>query len=114
MIGFLSVGWGISGWVVGSLSDRYGRRVVIIPAVALFSLFSLVTAVVHSFVQMIVVRLLVGGAAGATLTPTYAIVSEDASPGRRGLNLGATQSSAPLIGRAIAPVVITLLGSALG
>lgn len=36
VIGFLSVGWGISGWVVGSLSDNHGRRVVIIPAVALF------------------------------------------------------------------------------
>ena len=26
VIGFLSVSWGISGWVFGSLSDKYGRQ----------------------------------------------------------------------------------------
>jgi MFS family permease len=114
VIGFLSVGWGISGWVFGSLSDKYGRRLVIIPAVVLFSLFSVLTGLVQSFVQMTVARLLVGGAAGAALTPTYAIVSEEASQERRGLNLGVMQSSVSLIGLALTPVVITLLGSALG
>lgn len=114
VIGFLSVGAGISGWVFGSFSDKYGRRLVIIPAVVFFSLFSILTGLVQSFVQMIVARLLVGGAAGAALTPTFAIVSEEASPERRGLNLGLTQSSASLIGLAVSPVVITLLGKALG
>ena len=114
VIGFLSVGWGISAWVVGSLSDKYGRRVVIIPAVALFSLISAVTGLVQSLVQMIVVRFLVGGAAGAALTPTYATVAAEASRGRRGLDMGVTQSSVPLVGRALAPVLITLLGSAWG
>ena len=114
VIGFLSVGAGISGWVFGSLSDKYGRRILIIPAVVFFSLFSILTGLVQSFVQMIVARLFVGGAAGAALTPTFAIVSEEASPERRGLNLGVTQSSASLIGLALSPVVITLLGKALG
>jgi MFS family permease len=114
VIGFLSVAWGISGWVFGSLSDRYGRRIVIIPAVVLFSVFSAITGLVQSFVQMIVARVLVGGAEGAALTSTYAIVSEEASPKRHGLNMGVTQSSIPLIGLALAPVVITLLGSAYG
>jgi len=114
VIGFLSVGWGISGWVFGSLSDMYGRRLVIIPAVVFFCLFSAATGLVQSFVQMIVARLLVGGAEGAALTPTYAIVSEEASPERRGLNLGVTQSSVSLLGLALTPVVITLLGNALG
>lgn len=114
VIGFLSVGWGFSGWVFGSLSDKYGRRLVIIPAVVFFSLFSVLTGLVQSFVQMIVARLLVGGAEGAALTPTVAIVSEEASPQRRGLNLGVTLSSANLIGLALTPVVITLLGNALG
>ena len=99
---------------LGSLSDKYGRRVVIIPAIVLVSLFSVLTGVVQSFVQMIVARLLGGGAAGAALTPTVAIVSEEASRERRGLNLGVTQNSISLIGLALTPVVITRLGSALG
>lgn len=114
VIGLLSVSWGISAWVFGSLSDMHGRRLVIIPAVVVFSIFSALTGLVQSFAQMIVARLLVGGAAGAAQTPTYAIVSEETSPGRRGLNLGVTGSSISLIGLALSPVVITLLGHALG
>jgi MFS family permease len=63
---------------------------------------------------MLAARLLMGVAEGAALTPAYAVAAEEASAHRRGVNLGITQSAISLIGVAITPVVVTLLGSAFG
>lgn len=114
VIGVLSVGWGISGWVFGSISDQRGRRAVILPAVVLFSLLSAVTGLVQSLVQMIVARLVMGAAEGAALTPVYAVVSEESTNERRGFNLGVMQSSIALIGGVITPIAVTIIGSTLG
>lgn len=114
VVGFLSIGWAISSWAFGSLSDRKGRRAVLIPAVAVFSLLSVITGLVQSFVQMLVARLLMGVAEGAALTPAYAVMAEESAAHRRGVNLGIMQSSISLIGIAITPVIVTIVGSAFG
>src|SRR5688572_5036209 len=40
LVGILAVFWGISAFAMGFLSDRVGRRKVLIPAVVTFSLMS--------------------------------------------------------------------------
>ena len=40
LVGILAVFWGLSAFAMGFLSDRVGRRKVLIPAVIIFSLMS--------------------------------------------------------------------------
>ena len=40
LVGILGVAWGVSAIVIGNLSDRLGRRKVLVPAVLGFSLLS--------------------------------------------------------------------------
>ena len=51
-IGFLasvvSVTWALSGLFFGALSDRFGRRIVLIPGVILFSALSWLSGIAHS------------------------------------------------------------------
>lgn len=39
LVGALGIAWGVSAIVIGGLSDRLGRRRVLVPAVVLFSLW---------------------------------------------------------------------------
>src|SRR5437899_12087997 len=59
-IGFLasvvSVTWALSGLLFGALSDRFGRRIVLIPGVLIFSALSWLSGVAHSFEQLLLVR----------------------------------------------------------
>src|SRR5271163_3136816 len=59
-VGFLAsavaVSWALSGLFFGALSDRFGRRVILIPSVIIFSVLSWVSGVTHSFEQLLVIR----------------------------------------------------------
>src|SRR5690348_17389872 len=45
IVGILAIAWGASAVFVGGLSDRIGRRGVLVPAVVLFSLLSVLSGV---------------------------------------------------------------------
>jgi MFS family permease len=95
--------------VVGGLSDRLGRRRVLVPAVVLFSLLSALSGMATGLVSLLVIRAVMGAAEGA-VAPTGVAVSVEAShPKRRGMNNGIFQCSLALFGLAIAPIVATQL-----
>jgi MFS family permease len=50
IVGILAVFWGISAFAMGFLSDRVGRRKVLIPAVIVFSLMSAFSGMVGGLV----------------------------------------------------------------
>ncbi len=96
-LGDLGLGWAFSsllfGCVLGSLiagrlTDRYGRRRLLIFVAVLFALTSVATAMAAGFVSFVVARFLGGLAVGAVslLSPMY--VSEVSPPSIRG-RLGA-------------------------
>lgn len=114
IVAALSVGWGLSASVFGALSDRVGRRRVLIPAVFVFSLISSVTSLVQSFGQFFVARLLMGASEGAAFSPMTAILAAESKPSRRGLNIGIALSAVSLIGVALAPVLTTQLAARYG
>ena len=65
LVGALGVAWGVSAIVMGNLSDRFGRRRVLVPAVVLFSLLSLFTGMATGLVSLLLIRGLMGAAEGA-------------------------------------------------
>src|ERR1700739_36839 len=87
-VGFLAsvtaVAWALSGFFFGALSDRYGRRPVLVPAIFAFSALSWMSGMVHSFGQLLLVRALLGIAEGPCWAVITAIIEESSPADRRG------------------------------
>src|SRR5271163_3781250 len=56
----LAIAWAASTFFFGAVSDRVGRRPVLIPAVFAFSALSWVSGLAHSFHQLLFIRALMG------------------------------------------------------
>jgi MFS family permease len=117
-VGFLAsvvaLTWAVSTVVFGAVSDRFGRRTVLIPAVFAFSLLSWLSGLVQTYEQMLVVRGLLGLAEGPCFSVIMATMEESSTPSRRGRNVGVVISAASLIGAAVAPVLTTQVAAYYG
>jgi MFS family permease len=117
-VGFLAsaaaVSWAISALVFGAVSDRFGRRAVLIPGVLIFSLLSWLSGVARSFDELLLIRALMGIAEGPCWTVINALNEETSSPARRGRNVGIVVSAAALIGLFIAPILTTQIAARFG
>ncbi len=107
--GILAITWGISSIAMGRLSDRIGRRRVLIPALLVFSLLSGLTGFANGIASLIILRGIMGVAEGAFCPVSIATTSEAAAPQRRGLVLGLQACSFALLGFGFAPIIATQL-----
>ncbi len=110
----LAVAWAISSLLFGAISDRIGRRPILVPAVFLFSILSWLSGIVRSFGQLFVVRSLMGVAEGPTWSTITATIEESSAPHRRGRNVGVVVSAAALVGLTLAPILTTQIGARWG
>ena len=109
LVGALGVAWGCSAILLGSLSDRIGRRAVLVPAVVLFSLLSALSGIATGLVSLLVIRAIMGVAEGAVAPTGVAVAVEASHPGRRGMNNGIFQCTISLFGQGIGPILATQL-----
>lgn len=107
--GALAITWGVAALFMGGISDRIGRRKVLIPAVIGFSLLAGVSGFAAGAASLILIRALMGFAEGAYVPASIAATLESSKPSRRGLNLGIQQLSSPLLGLALGPIIATQL-----
>jgi MFS family permease len=96
-------------WFFGGLSDRLGRKIILIPATLFFSLMSWFSGLTFSFLQMFLARGLMGVGQGAVLPASIATISVESTPTRRGFNFGLHQALAPLIALGIGAILVTQL-----
>lgn len=98
--GSLALGWAVSslGWGAmagnvgtGVLSDRYGRRPVLLLTAVLFLGSSLLAAGAHSYVTFILARVLGGLAVGAAILVAPMYIAEIAPADRRGFLVSINQ-----------------------
>jgi MFS family permease len=75
-IGVTLLGWGIGGLVGGTLSDYVGRKRVMLWSVFLYGLFSGLTALSQTFVQLALLRFVTGLAMGSEWSTGVAMVAE--------------------------------------
>lgn len=107
--GALSIAWGISAMFMSNLSDRVGRRAVIVPATIMFSLLAGLSGAAAGVGSLILIRVVMGLAEGAYTPTSIAATIEASAPNRHGLNVGIQQVTLPLFGLGLAPIVVTQL-----
>jgi len=94
--------------VLGNLSDRFGRRPVLLAAVACFGIDYIFMGFAPTFAWLFVGRT-ISGMAGASFTPAYAYVADISPPDKRAQNFGLI-SAAFGIGFILGPALGGLLG----
>lgn len=105
----LALTWAVSTWVLGGVSDRHGRKKVLIYSGIFFSVMTWMTGAVKSFTGMLVVRGLLGVGEGGVFSASVATLAEISTPKRRGLNMGIHQAFFPLLGIGLGPIIATQL-----
>lgn len=110
----LALAWAVSSLVLGAVSDRVGRRPILVPAVFVFSILSWISGITQRFGQLLLVRTLMGLAEGPTWSTITATIEESSAPQHRGRNVGIVVSAAALVGHAVAPVLTTQVGARFG
>lgn len=102
------LGFAVGPVLFGPLSDRYGRKPVLLGGVALFTLAALGCATSTSLEMLLAFRVLQGVGAGAAAALPAAIV-RDVFEGDRGM----TRQSYVALVNAVAPLVAPLMGAGL-
>lgn len=105
----LALTWALSTYVLGGVSDRHGRKKVLIYSGIFFSLMTWMTGAVKSFTGMLIVRGLLGVGEGGVFSASVATLAEISTPKRRGLNMGIHQAFFPLLGIGLGPIIATQL-----
>lgn len=109
LVAALGIAWGVSSMFMGNLSDRIGRRKVLVPALILFSLLSGFSGATGGLLAMVLMRALMGASEGAYCPTSFAAVTEASKPSRRGFNMGLQQSAFALFGLGFGPIIATQL-----
>jgi len=109
LIGVLGVAWGIWSIVMGPVSDRIGRKKILVATMIVFSVLSSLSGFATGFSSLLLLRAAMGVAEGAFTPASLAANSEASRPARRGLNQGLQLSVSPLVGLGFAPIAATQL-----
>jgi MFS family permease len=109
LIAALGIAWGVSSLFMGNLSDKIGRRKVLVPALILFSILSGFSGATGGLMAMLLMRALMGVSEGAYCPTSFAAVTEASKPSRRGFNMGLQQSAFALFGLGFGPIIATQL-----
>ncbi len=94
--------------VLGNLSDRYGRRPVLLFAIGALGIDYLIMGFAPTLAWLFLGRT-IAGIAGASFTPAYAYVADVSPPGRRAQNFGIISAGFG-VGFILGPALGGLLG----
>ena len=97
--------WAFGTLIWANIGDHRGRRPIIVICTILSSVFSFFTGMLNSFVQMVVVRGLLGFFEGGPWGPAITTVAEETPPEKRGRWVSLIPAGLPLIGIGLGPVL---------
>jgi MFS family permease len=105
---FFLIGWAVGGLIFGALGDRYGRARTLTLTILIYSVFTGLSAFVHSYAGFCVILLFTGLGVGGVFGLSVALVADSLPDHSRASALGLLQSlsswgniSAGLIGMGV-------------
>jgi MFS family permease len=90
------LGMAIGGLFIAPLADRFGRRQLILAALALMSVGMMVSGIVSNLPLLIAARIVVGSGIGTVLATMAALAAEAAPKGQQNMAVGTVQAGYPL------------------
>jgi MFS family permease len=109
LAGVLALCWGVTAVLAGGISDRIGRRRILIPAVIAFSVLAGLSGIAGSFGALLLIRGVMGATEGSFTPVSVAATAEASKPSRRGLNQGIQLSLFALLGMGLGPIIAVKL-----
>jgi MFS family permease len=106
--------WAIGNWGMGGLSDRVGRKKVMVPLMIFGGICSWVTGLAWTFAVLLVVRAIMGFAEGGVMPCMGAVVYEETSPEKRGKSMAILTGMFVLGGVTLGPIISSWLFERLG
>jgi MFS family permease len=110
----LALSWGVFATIGGSLSDRIGRKPVLIACTLLYSATSALTGFATNFASLFGIRLAAGVGEGAYYPAAAPVIFSVAQPKQRGLFFGLHHSGFAFWGALVGPILATQLVGPLG
>ncbi|HTR25594.1 MAG TPA: MFS transporter [Terriglobales bacterium] len=107
--GALAIAWAVAALWMGNLSDRLGRRRVLVGALLVFSLLIGASGLAKGLMGLVLVRLVMGFADGAFTPASISATIEASALERRGRNIGIQQMTLTLFGLGFAPLAVAAL-----
>ncbi|MBR0599814.1 MFS transporter [Sinanaerobacter chloroacetimidivorans] len=114
LLSCMAVGYIVFSILGGNLSDRVGRKKILLPSLIVFSVGSMITGFANNFAQLIGIRTAIGAFEGSYNSAAAAQVSEEAPPEKKGSFMGLYLSFAMLLLGFFCPIYATNVGAALG
>ena len=109
LAGVTGVSWGVFAMITGRVSDRIGRRWILIPMMILFSLLSGLSGLAGGLMGLLLIRGILGICEGCYCPASFAAVADASEPKRLGFNMGLQQCAGPLLGSGLGPIIATQL-----
>jgi len=106
--------WAFSSWASGWLSDRYGRKRVLVPGALFACLTTMAQGLAGSFLSMFLIRDLVGLGDGVGWPNGQSTLAEEVPAERRAVIAGVFTAGYPLFGSVIGGFIIPPMAKALG
>ena len=109
-----SATWAISSWLSGWLSDRYGRKAILVPGAIFACLATMAQGLAWNFLSLFIVRDLVGIGDGVGWPNGQSALAEEVPAKRRALVAGIFTSGYPFFGGVIGGLIMAPMALALG
>ena len=114
LISGTSLTWAFTSWLSGWLSDRFGRKAVMLPGAVFACLTTMAMGGAWNWLSMFIIRDLIGVGDGVGWPSGQSALAEEVPPQRRALVAGVFTAGYPLFGSVLGAIVITRLAVALG
>jgi MFS family permease len=109
-----SLAWAVSAWLSGSISDRLGRKNVLLVGMYGAAAISGLIGATWDFISLFILRDLLGLGDGVSLTTGQSTIAERTNPQRRALYQGIFNGGYNLFGLALGAFIVTHLTTAFG
>jgi MFS family permease len=104
----------LAAWLGGSLSDRLGRKPVLLFGIYVSTLFSALFGAGSNFLSLFVTRDLLGLGEGVGFSVGQSVIADETSPAHRGLYQGIFNAGYSVVGLGIGAFVMTHLATQIG